>query len=97
MRKIENDVQSRKLTEANVKSLPPSDGRGYVVRDTELKGFIVIVNKKSSSWAVQRDLWQGPRGRRRLVRSVRHTIGRVGVMPLRVAREKALEAIHLIQ
>ena len=74
-----------------------SDNAGYVVRDTELKGFIVIVNKKSSSWAVQRDLWQGPRGHRRLVRSVRHTIGRVGIMPLRVAREKALEAIQLIQ
>ena len=68
-----------------------------MVRDTELKGFVVIVNKKSSSWAVQRDLWQGPRGRRRLVRCVRHTLGRVGIMPLRVAREKALEAIHLIQ
>ena len=91
------DIQPRKLTEANVRGLPPATARGYVVRDTELKGFVVIVNKKSSSWAVQRDLWQGPRGRRRLVRCVRHTLGRVGMMPLRVAREKALEAIHLIQ
>lgn len=97
MRKTENGLQPRKLTEANVRGLPPSPGRGYVVRDTELKGFIVIVNKKSSSWAVQRDLWQGPRGRRRFVRSVRHTIGRVGNIPLRVAREMALEAIHQIQ
>ncbi|MEZ5875594.1 MAG: site-specific integrase [Hyphomicrobiales bacterium] len=86
-----------KLTEAKVRGLSPATARGYVVRDTELKGFIVIVNKKSASWAVQRDLWQGPRGRRRLVRTVRHTLGRVGVMPLRVAREKALEAIQLIQ
>ncbi len=97
MRKTENGLQPRKLTEANVRGLPPSPGRGYVVRDTELKGFIVIVNKKSSSWGVQRDLWQGPRGHRRFVRSVRYTIGRVGIMPLRVAREMALEAIHQIQ
>ncbi|MEZ5935222.1 MAG: tyrosine-type recombinase/integrase [Alphaproteobacteria bacterium] len=91
------DLRPRKFTEANVKDLPSAEGRGYVVRDTELKGFVVIVNKRSASWAVQRDLWQGPRGRRTLVRSVRHTIGRVGIMPLRVAREKALEAIRLIQ
>ncbi len=94
---MSGDLKPRKLTEANVRDLPPSTGRGYVVRDTELKGFIVIVNKKSSTWAVQRDLWQGARGRRRLVRSVRHTIGRVGIMPLRVAREQALEVIRLIQ
>lgn len=92
---MKSDIQPRKLTEASVRGLPPATTRGYVVRDTELKGF--IVNKKSSSWAVQRDLWQGPRGRRRLVRSVRHTLGRVGIMPLRVAPEKALEAIQLIQ
>ena len=91
---MKTDIQPRKLTEANVRGLPPATERGYVVRDTELKGFIVIVNKKSSSWAVQRDLWQGPPGHRRLVRSIRHTLGRVGIMPLRVAREKALEAIH---
>jgi len=97
VRKTENQQTPRKFTEANVRDLPPSLGRGYVVRDTELKGFVVIVNRKSASWAVQRDLWQGPRGRRRLVRSIRHTLGRVGIMPLRVAREKALEAIHLIQ
>ena len=97
MRNPQNDIQPIKLTEANARALPPGRGRGYVVRDTELKGFILIVNKKSSSWAVQRDLWQGPRGRRRLVRTVRHTLGRVGIMPLRVARELALEAIQLIQ
>ncbi len=72
-------------------------GFRQMARDTELKGFIVIVNKKSSTWAVQRDLWQGARGRRRLVRSVRRTIGRVGTMPLRVAGEEALEVIRLIQ
>lgn len=97
MRKPQNDIQPIKLTEANARALPPATGRGYVARDTELKGFILIVNKKSSSWAVQRDLWQGPRGRRRLVRTVRHTLGRIGIMPLRVAREMALEAIQLIQ
>ena len=46
---MSGDLKPRKLTEANVRDLPPSTGRGYVVRDTELKGFIVIVNKKSST------------------------------------------------
>ena len=86
-----------KLTEAIVRDLPSADGRQYVVRDPELKGFLVVVGKKSKSWAVQRDLWRGSRGNRRLIRSVRYTIGRVGIVPLRVAREKALEAISLIQ
>ena len=58
---------------------------------------MVVVSKRAKSWAVQRDLWQGPRGNRRLVRTVRHTLGRAGIMPLRIAREKALEAISLIQ
>ncbi len=87
----------RKLTEASVRDLPYAEKRKYVVRDTEIKGFMVVVSKKAKSWALQRDLWQGSRGHRRLVRSVRCTLGRVGVLPLRVALEKALEAISLIQ
>lgn len=92
-----SDQNRRKLTEANVRDLPYTDGRKYVVRDTEIKGFMVTVGRKSKSWAVQRDLWQGSRGNRRLVKTVRYTIGRVGIVPLRVARERAIEAISLIQ
>ena len=36
---MSEDLKPRKLTEANVRNLPPSNGRGYVVRDTELKGL----------------------------------------------------------
>ena len=86
-----------KLTEASVRDLPLAEAGKYVARDTEIKGFMVVVSKKAKSWAVQRDLWQGPRGKRRLVKTVRHTLGRVGSMPLRIAREKALEIISLIQ
>ncbi|MEL6963136.1 MAG: Arm DNA-binding domain-containing protein [Pseudomonadota bacterium] len=85
------------MTEASVRDLPLAESGKYVVRDMELKGFMVVISKTAKSWAVQRDLWQGPRGNRRLVKSVRHTLGRVGAMPLRVAREKAFEAISLIQ
>jgi len=49
---MKSDIQPRKLTEANVRGLQPATARGYVVRDTELKGFIVIVNKKSSVFIV---------------------------------------------
>lgn len=86
-----------KLTEATVRDMPLAKNGKYVARDTEIKGFMVVVSKKAKSWAVQRDLWQGPRGQRRLVKTVRHTLGRVGIMPLRIAREKALETINLIQ
>ena len=90
-------MERLKLTEAVVRDLPFSNIGKYVKRDTEIKGFMVVVSKKAKSWAVQRDLYQGPRGQRWLVKTVRHTLGRVGIMPLRVAREKALEATSLIQ
>ena len=88
---MQNRSKRSKLTEASVRDLPLAESGKYVVRDIELKGFMVVISKKAKSWAVQRDLWQGPRGNRRLVKSVRHTLGRVGAMPLRVAREKAFE------
>jgi integrase len=94
---MQNRSKRSKLTEASVRDLPLAESGKYVVRDIELKGFMVVISKKAKSWAVQRDLWQGPRGNRRLVKSVRHTLGRVGAMPLRVAREKAFEVISLIQ
>lgn len=63
----------RKLTEGFVQSLPI--GAPFVVRDTKVTGLMVAVNKHSKSYKVQRDLWEGERGRRTLVKTVRHTLG----------------------
>ncbi len=53
-----------KLTEARVKALA-FDGKPAVVRDAKVTGLLVAVNKTGKSYKVQRDLWQGPRGRAR--------------------------------
>jgi len=60
-----------KLTEAGVKALK-YDGKPAVVRDAKVTGLLVAVNRTGKSCKVQRDLWQGPRGRKVLVKTVRH-------------------------
>ncbi len=85
-----------KLTEAFVKGLP-FDGIAYVVRDTKITGLMVAVNKTSKSYKVQRDLWDGQRGRRRLVKTVRHTLGTTDELTLDDARIKAGDVIRMIK
>lgn len=86
----------QKLTETFIKTLP-HDGEGYVVRDTKVTGLLVAVNKSSKSYKVQRDLWQGPRGRRTLVKTVRHTLGSVDDLTLEDARSQAEDLIREIK
>ncbi|MCZ6839565.1 MAG: hypothetical protein O7G13_09830, partial [Alphaproteobacteria bacterium] len=62
-----------RLTERFIKGLIYKD-RSYVVRDTHTTGLMVAVNKNSTSYKVQRDLWRGQRRRRRLIKTVRHTL-----------------------
>ena len=85
----------RKLTEAFVKALPL--GRSCLVRDTKVTGLMIAVNKSSKSYKVQRDLWQGQRGRRTLVKTVRHTLGSADDLTLEDARHKAEDIIRLIK
>ena len=85
-----------KLTEAYIKGLP-FDGSAYVVRDTKITGLMVAVNKTSKSYKVQRDLWDGQRGRRRLVKTVRHTLGTTDELTLDDARIKAGDVIRMIK
>ena len=81
-----------RLTEALVRGLGPG-----AHRDTAVRGMMVVVNKRSASYAVQRDLYRGRTGRRQFVKTVRCTLGRVGDMTLDDARTRAMEVIAQIK
>ncbi|MDK3075547.1 integrase family protein [Sedimentitalea sp. JM2-8] len=85
-----------RLTEARVRSLA-YEGKPAVVRDAKVTGLLVAVNKGSKSYKVQRDLWQGPRGRKVLVKTVRHTLGGTEEMTLDEARSRALAVLDQIK
>lgn len=85
-----------RLTEAMVRGLSYG-GKPSVVRDAKVTGLLVAVNKTGKSYKVQRDLWQGQRGRRKLVKTVRHTLGGTDEMTLEDARSRAEDVIRLIK
>ena len=85
-----------KLTEATVKALK-YEGAPSVVRDAKVTGLLVAVNKTGKSYKIQRDLWQGQRGRKKLVKTVRHTLGGTEEMTLDDARSKATAMLDLIK
>ncbi len=85
-----------RLTEARVRALA-YEGKPAVVRDAKVTGLLVAVNKGSKSYKVQRDLWQGPRGRKVLVKTVRHTLGGTEEMTLDEARSRALAVLDQIK
>src|SRR5882724_6800969 len=79
------------LTDKAIAQLPkPTDG-WYLARDTELKGFFVVVGKRKRTFTVQADLRQG--GKR--ASSIRVSIGDTQEMSTRTARAIAKE--HLAQ
>jgi integrase len=70
------------LTDKSIAQLPaPKDG-WYLARDTELKGFFVVVGKRKRTFTVQGDLRKG--GKR--TSSIRVSIGNAGEMSTRAAR-----------
>lgn len=85
-----------RLTEGMVRGLTYG-GKPSVVRDAKVTGLLVAVNKTGKSYKVQRDLWQGQRGRRKLVKTVRHTLGGTDEMTLEDARDRAEDVIRLIK
>ncbi len=87
--------EPRKLTEAFIKALPI--GTQILIRDTKVTGLMVAVNKQSKSYKIQRDLWSGQRGRRTLVKTVRHTLGTTEELTLDQARLKAEDVVRLIK
>jgi len=78
------------ITQAYVDGLVP--GKATTIRDTKLPGFMVVVNSKSISFAVQRDLWQN----RRLVKTCRVILGRTATMTVKEARTEATRVLSLI-
>src|SRR3981189_3599628 len=73
------------LTDKTIAQLPnPNDG-WYLARDTELKGFFVVVGKRKKTFTVQGDLRQ--EGKR--ASSVRVAIGDANEISTRSARATA--------
>lgn len=77
----------RRLTEGFIKSLTYKT-RAFAVRDTAVRGLLVDVNKLSKSYKVQKELWVGERGRRRLAKTVRKTLGTTEDLTLDEARTR---------
>jgi len=81
-----------KLTEAFIRRLV-YDGKPIVVRDTEVRGLMIAVHKKTKSYKVQRDLRVGDHGRRRKVKTVRRTLGTTQELTLDDARTRAMQLL----
>jgi site-specific recombinase XerD len=80
------------LTDKTIAQLSaPKDG-WYLARDTELKGFFVVVGKRKRTFTVQGDLRQG--GKR--ASSIRVSIGDASEMSTRAARATAKEYLAQI-
>lgn len=80
------------LTDKSIARLPtPIDG-WYLARDTELKGFFVVVGKRKRTFTVQGDLRQG--GKR--TSSIRVAIGDAGEISTRTARATAKDYLAQI-
>jgi site-specific recombinase XerD len=86
-----NDVRIL-LSDKTIAQLPtPSDG-WYLARDTELKGFFVVIGKRKRTFTVQGDLRQG--GKR--ASSIRVSIGDTRELTTRAARAIAKEYLAQI-
>lgn len=85
-----------RLTEAFVQKLQYKE-KLAVIRDTKVTGLMLVVNKCSKSYKIQRDLWAGHRGRRRLVKTVRYTLGTTDELTLDEARTRAEEMLTQIK
>lgn len=80
------------LTDKAIAQLPAPDDGWYLARDTELKGFFVVVGKRKRTFAIQGDLRKG--GKR--ASSIRASIGDTREMSTRKARATAKEYLSQI-
>jgi len=80
------------LTDKTIAQLPPPKDGWYLARDTELKGFFVVVGKRKRTFTVQGDLRQN--GKR--ASSVRVSIGDTSEVSTRAARATAKEYLAQI-
>ena len=47
------------LTDRAIEKLPLATDGQYVVRDTELKGFLLVIGKRRKTFTVKGEGWQG--------------------------------------
>ena len=57
---------------------------------------MVAVNQRGMSYKIQKDLWIGEKGQRKLAKTVRRTIADVGTVSVKEARRRALDALSQI-
>jgi len=88
-----------KLTEAFIKGLRYDNKREkpVIVRDSAIRGLMVVANKGTTSFKVQHDLWTGERGRRRKEKTVRCTLGTTEELSLDEARTLAMQVLAQIK
>ena len=86
-----------RLTEDYVRKLPLAQGAPYLVRDAKTPGLLVGVSSKSKSYKIQRDLRVGERGHRRLIGTIKHTLGRTDELRLDEARAQAVVLLDHIR
>lgn len=80
------------LTDKAIARLPTPKEGWYLARDTELKGFFVVVGKRKRTFTVQGDLRQG----RKRASSIRVAIGDAGEISTRTARATAKDYLAQI-
>jgi integrase len=80
------------LTDKTIVQLPAPDDGWYLARDTELKGFFVVIGKRKRTFTVQGDLRKG--GKR--ISTVRVSIGDTNEITTRTARATAKEYLARI-
>ena len=89
IKKSRTTPRRHKLSEEFVRGLP---FKSAPVRDTEVKGLMVLCHKQTKTYAVQGDIWK----HKRKIKSIRITLGRTDRVSLRVARAKAREVMATI-
>jgi hypothetical protein len=80
------------LTDKSVEKLPLVTEGQYFVRDTELRGFLILVGKRTKTFMAQGEFWRD--GKRQF--SSRLKLGECGEITTRDARVKAKEALASI-
>lgn len=80
------------LTDKAIAKLPVSAGAAYYVRDSDLAGFMVVIGKRTKTFAAQGEYWRD--GAREF--SMRTKLGEFGDIATREARSKAKEVLGSI-
>lgn len=79
------------ITDRAIEKLPLATEGQYIVRDTELKGFLLVIGKRRKTFTVKGEGWQNAKRK-----NVYAAIGQVGYITARDARLKAKECLTRI-